>query len=137
MGADYAQCVRAITEAENYKGPSLIIAYATCISHGIKGGMSQGPAEMKRAVEAGYWINYRYDPAKAQAGENPFTLDSPVPTADYKGFIQNEVRYSALLRSFPDRAEQLFRKAADGAQEKYAYLQRLEEVYRPEPEEKE
>ncbi len=129
MGADYNQCIKAFTEAESYHGPSIIIAYAPCINHGIKGGMSIAQTEIKKAVEAGYWHNYRFDPRLAVEGKNPFQLDSKAPTAAYGDFIKNEVRYSSLQRSFPDRAEKLFAKAEDNAVKRYAYLQRLSKLY--------
>ena len=122
MGADYNQCLKAFVEAESYHGPSLIIAYAPCINHGIKGGMVQAQAEEKRAVQAGYWHLFRYDPRLKAEGKNPFHLDSKAPTAAYKDFIMNEVRYNALARSNPERAEALFDKAEEAAAEKYARL---------------
>jgi len=125
MGADMNQCLKAIQEAEAYPGPSLIIAYAPCINHGIKGGMGISQLEEKRAVEAGYWHTYRFDPRK----EESFTLDSKAPTASYRDFIMNEVRYSSLTRSFPDRAEVLFDKAEQNAVARYNHLLRLGELY--------
>ena len=125
MGADMNQCLKAIQEAEAYPGPSLIIAYAPCINHGIKGGMGISQLEEKRAVEAGYWHTYRFDPRK----EESFTLDSKAPTASYRDFIMNEVRYSSLTRSFPDRAEVLFDKAEKNAVARYNHLLRLGELY--------
>ena len=122
MGADYNQCLKAFVEAESYHGPSLIIAYAPCINHGIKGGMVQAQAEEKRAVLAGYWHLFRYDPRLKAEGKNPFHLDSKAPTAAYKDFIMNEVRYNALARANPERAEALFDKAEEAAAEKYARL---------------
>ncbi len=122
MGADYTQTAKAIAEAEAYDGPSLVICYAPCINHGIKGGMSGAQVEIKNAVAAGYWHNFRYDPKRALAGQNPFMLDSKAPTADYEAFLKNEVRYSSLERSFPDRAQELFRKAAENAKTKYEAL---------------
>lgn len=110
MGADRAQTIKAIKEAEAYRGPSLIIAYAPCINHGIRGGMGKSSLEAKRAVEAGYWANYRYNPDLADAGENPFKLDSKDPTGDFQEFLQGEVRYSSLKRAFPDIAEELYAK---------------------------
>lgn len=123
MGANMAQCIKAISEAESYDGPSIIIAYAPCINHGIKGGMGNSIAEEKNAVEAGYWHLFRYDPRLKEQGKNPFQLDSKEPTASYKDFITSEVRYSSLLRTFPDRAEVLFDKAEKNAQEKYKALE--------------
>ncbi|MBQ4546427.1 MAG: 4Fe-4S binding protein, partial [Oscillospiraceae bacterium] len=125
QGANMAQAVKAISEAEAYDGPSLIIAYAPCINHGIKGGMGNAMAEEKRAVEAGYWHLFRFDPRLAEKGENPFQLDSAAPSADYKEFIKSEVRYSSLMRAFPDRAEVLFDKAEKNAAEKYEHLEKL------------
>ena len=127
MGADFNQTIKAITEAESYKGPSIIIAYAPCINHGIKGGMNNPMAETKAAVAAGYWNMFRYDPRLAAEGKNPFVLDSKAPTGEYKDFIMNEVRYSALARSFPERAETLFEKAEADAKEKRAKLEKMSE----------
>ena len=122
MGADYAGAVRAIAEAGSYKGPSLVVAYAPCINHGIKAGMGASQAESKAAVDAGYWFNFRYDPRRKQRGENPFLLDSPAPTAAYGDFLKNEVRYTSLELSFPERAETLFADAARQAKERYEAL---------------
>ncbi len=132
MGADYNQCLKAITEAENYPGPSLIIAYAPCINHGIKGGMSKAQTEEKNAVQAGYWHLFRYDPRLKEEGKNPFQLDSKAPTGSYQDFIKNEVRYNSLLRANPARAEELFEKAEKNAAEKYDYLTRLSKLYNEE-----
>ena len=129
QGADYNQCIKAITEAESYNGPSLVIAYAPCINHGIKGGMSKAQTEEKRAVETGYWHLFRFDPRLAAEGKNPFILDSKAPTGDYKDFIMNEVRYSSLARANPDRAEMLFDRAVLGASKKYDHLVRLSKLY--------
>lgn len=122
QGADYNQCVKAFVEAESYPGPSLIIAYAPCINHGIKGGMKGAQTEEKRAVQAGYWHLFRFDPRLADEGKNPFQLDSKEPSADYQEFIQSEVRYNRLSRTNPERAKQLFDKAEKDAKEKYAAL---------------
>ena len=129
QGADYNQCIKAINEAESYNGPSLVIAYAPCINHGIKGGMSQAQTEEKKAVQAGYWHLFRYDPRLTAEGKNPFQLDSKAPTASYKDFIMSEVRYNALARSNPERAEELFNSAVDNADKKYDYLCRLAKMY--------
>ena len=123
MGADYNQCLKAFHEAESYNGPSLIIAYAPCINHGIKGGMTVAQAEEKKAVASGYWHNYRFDPRRADEGKNPFQLDSKAPTESYRDFILGEVRYSSLTRAFPDRAEKLFEKAEDDAKKAYEDLE--------------
>ncbi|WMJ24459.1 pyruvate:ferredoxin (flavodoxin) oxidoreductase [Paludicola sp. MB14-C6] len=122
QGADYNQAIKAFVEAESYNGPSLVIAYAPCINHGIKTGMGSAQTEEKRAVEAGYWHTFRYDPRLAVEGKNPFQLDSKAPTASYKDFIMGEVRYNSLARANPTRAEQLFAKAEANAKDKYAQL---------------
>ena len=125
MGADMNQTLKAIKEAEAYHGPSLIIGYAPCEMHSIKGGMTNCQAEMKKAVDCGYWNNFRYDPRLAAEGKNPFQLDSKAPTESYQDFIMGEARYSALTRSFPDRAKELFAKAEQTAADRYAYLTKL------------
>ncbi|MEG0838484.1 MAG: pyruvate:ferredoxin (flavodoxin) oxidoreductase [Hydrogenoanaerobacterium sp.] len=129
MGADYNQCIKAMVEAESYHGPSIVIAYAPCINHGIKGGLVNAQTEIKNAVAAGYWHNFRFDPRLTEEGKNPFQLDSKAPTASYEDFIKNEVRYTSLTRAFPERAEELFAKANTVAKEKWAYLQRLSKLY--------
>ncbi len=125
MGADYNQAVKAITEAADYDGPSLIIAYAPCINHGIRKGMGSSMAESKAAVASGYWFNYRFDPRLKDTGKNPFMLDSKEPTVDYLDFLKGEVRYTSLELKFPERADMLFAKAAEGSKEKYAELKAL------------
>ncbi|MBC8536521.1 pyruvate:ferredoxin (flavodoxin) oxidoreductase [Feifania hominis] len=132
MGADYNQCVKAIAEAEAYHGPSLIIAYAPCINHGIRGGMGGAQLESKAAVAAGYWHNFRFNPTLADEGKNPFSLDSKEPTASYREFIEREVRYSSLKLSFPERAEVLFQRAEQVAKAKYNHLVKLQKFYEPE-----
>ncbi len=127
MGADMNQTLKAIKEAEAYPGPSLIIGYAPCEMHSIKGGMTNCQAEMEKAVKCGYWNNFRYDPRLAAEGKNPFQLDSKAPTESYQDFIMNEARYSALTRSFPDRAKELFAKAEKTAANRYEYLTKLAE----------
>ena len=122
MGADRNQTLKALAEAEAYHGPSLIIGYAPCEMHGIKGGMTNCQTEMKKAVEAGYWNMFRYNPALKAQGKNPFILDSKPATASYKDFIAGETRYSRLVRSFPDRAADLFDKAEKRAAERYEQL---------------
>ena len=129
MGADMNQTLKAIKEAESYHGPSLIIGYAPCEMHSIKGGMTNCQAEMKKAVDCGYWNNFRYDPRLAAEGKNPFMLDSKAPTTSYRDFIMNEARYSSLTRSNPERADQLFAKAEDTAKDRYDYLSHLAEFY--------
>ena len=127
MGADMNQTLKAIKEAESYPGPSLIIGYAPCEMHSIKGGMTNCQAEMEKAVKCGYWNNFRFDPRLAAKGENPFILDSKAPTESYQDFIMNEARYSALTRSFPERAKELFAKAEKTATNRYEYLTKLAE----------
>ncbi len=127
MGADFNQTVKAIAEAEAYPGPSLIIAYAPCINHGIKKGMSKAQTEEQLAVECGYWNNFRFNPAAEGA---KFTLDSKEPKQEeYQGFLDGEVRYNALKRSNPERAEKLFAKNEKEAMDRYAYLKKLVTLY--------
>lgn len=129
MGANAAQCLKAFQEAAAYNGPSLIICYAPCINHGIKMPFNQ--TEQKKAVAAGYWNLFRFNPALAEEGKNPFSLDSKAPTADYVEFIEGETRYSALKRSFPGKAEELFGIAAENSIEKYNKLAKLVDFYAP------
>ena len=130
MGANAAQCLKAFQEAAAYNGPSLIICYAPCINHGIKMPFNQ--TEQKKAVAAGYWNLFRFNPAAlAEEGKNPFSLDSKAPTADYVEFIEGETRYSALKRSFPGKAEELFGIAAENSIEKYNKLAKLVDFYAP------
>ncbi len=131
MGADKNQCLKAFAEAEAYNGPSIIIAYAPCINHGIKGGMGIAQLEEEKAVKAGYWHLFRFNPALADEGKNPFSLDSKAPSASYRDFIMNEVRYNSLTRAFPERAEKLFAEAEKAATEKYEHLVRLSALYAP------
>ena len=119
MGADQAQLIKAMKEAEAYKGPSIIIAYAPCINHGIVKGMGCAQEEAKRAVEAGYWFLYRYNPELKEQGKNPFTLDSKEPSKDFREFLMGEVRYASLLRAFPESGEKLLQQAETGSKEKY------------------
>lgn len=125
QGADYNQTLKAISEAEAYDGPSVIIAYAPCISHGIKGGMKGSMAEEKRAVQAGYWHMFRYNPDLKKEGKNPFILDSKAPTADYLEFLENEVRFNRLARTDSERAKILFARAKQDAADKYERLTEL------------
>ena len=127
MGADKNQVLKAITEAEAYHGPSLIICYAPCINHGIKLGMGHAQLESKRAVECGYWANYRYNPALKEAGKKSFFLDSKAPTADFEEFLKGEVRYASLVKAFPDTAEALFAKTKKDATERLAGYKKLSE----------
>ncbi|MDI9240870.1 pyruvate:ferredoxin (flavodoxin) oxidoreductase [Fusibacillus kribbianus] len=129
MGADMNQCVKALAEAEAYPGPSLVIAYAPCINHGIKAGMAKAQLEEKAAVEAGYWFNFRYNPELAAEGKAAFSLDSKAPTGDYKAFLNGEVRYNSLVRANPERAAELFDAAEAQSKAKYAHLQKLVKLY--------
>lgn len=132
MGADMNQTIKALVEAEAYDGPSLIIGYAPCEMHGLKGGMTNCQLEMKRAVECGYWQLFRFNPALKAEGKNPLIIDSKEPTGDYIEFIKSETRYSRLLQSFPERAEKLFTEAQRISREKYQHLKRLAELYKVE-----
>ena len=129
MGADMNQCVKALAEAEAYPGPSLVIAYAPCINHGIKAGMAKAQLEEKAAVEAGYWFNFRYNPELAAQGKAAFSLDSKAPTGDYKAFLNGEVRYNSLVRANPERAAELFDAAEAQSKAKYEHLQKLVKLY--------
>ncbi|RHB37237.1 pyruvate:ferredoxin (flavodoxin) oxidoreductase [Enterocloster aldenensis] len=119
MGASQAQLLKAVKEAESYNGPSLIIAYAPCINHGLRCGMAKVQDEIRRAVEAGYWHLYRYNPMLAKEGKNPFQLDSKEPKGGYREFLRGEVRYSSLERAFPDAADALYRKSEADAKARY------------------
>ncbi|MCI7669295.1 MAG: thiamine pyrophosphate-dependent enzyme, partial [Bacteroidales bacterium] len=126
MGADFNQTVKAIAEAEAYPGPSLIIAYAPCINHGLKAGMGKSQAEEAKAVACGYWHLWRYNPALEAEGKNPFTLDSKAPNWDnFIDFLKGEVRYASVMKQYPDEAEELFRAAKDNAQWRYNNYRRL------------
>ena len=129
MGADMNQTLKALAEAEAYPGPSIVIGYAPCEMHSIKGGMANCQAEMKKAVEAGYWQMFRFNPALKAEGKNPFTLDSKEPTGSYQEFLGGEARYTRLAQAFPERAKELFAKAEDTAKAKYERLKKLVEFY--------
>ncbi|MBR6701214.1 MAG: pyruvate:ferredoxin (flavodoxin) oxidoreductase, partial [Firmicutes bacterium] len=120
--ANPEQTLRAFREAESYNGPSLIIAYAPCINHGVKAGMNKSMLEMKNAVRSGYWNLLRYNPDLAAQGKNPLSVDSGEPTESYKAFIGGEERYDSLKIKFPERAEELFDKAEEIAIERYRHL---------------
>jgi pyruvate-ferredoxin/flavodoxin oxidoreductase len=126
MGADMNQLLKALTEAEAYNGPSLIIGYAPCEMHGVKGGMQNCQLEMKKAVEAGYWQMFRYNPTLEN---NKLIIDSKAPTANYVDFIKSETRYARLAQFFPERAEELFAKAEQNAKAKYDRLQKMGKLY--------
>lgn len=127
MGADKNQLLKAVIEAENYPGPSLIIAYAPCISHGLKEGMGRSVANEAQAVACGYWHLYRFNPMLKEGGKNPFSLDSKEPTASFRDFIMGQVRYAAIAKQFPDVAEELFNMTEQNAKERYKSYQRLAE----------
>ena len=127
MGADRNQLLKAMREAEAYDGPSIIIAYAPCINHGIKAGMNKSQSVMKDAVDAGYWHLYRYNPDLKKEGKNPFILDSKEPKADFRQFLMSEVRYAQLTTAFPDTAEDLFEKAEEDAKNRYHTYKRMAE----------
>ena len=129
MGADFNQTVKAIAEAEAYPGPSLIIAYAPCINHGIKKGMAKAQTEEELAVKAGYWHCFRYNPAAKAEGKDAFTLDSKAPTGEYQEFLNGEVRYNSLMRSNPEKAKKLFAKNEAEAKARYEYLNKLTTLY--------
>jgi pyruvate-ferredoxin/flavodoxin oxidoreductase len=126
MGANNAQYFKALKEAEAYPGPSLIIAYAPCINHGLRGGMGGSQTEMKKAVECGYWHMYRFNPLLEEEGKNPFTLDSKEPNwENFQNFLMGEVRYSSLLKAFPGHAKELFSAAEENAKWRYKSYQRM------------
>ena len=127
--AQMSNALKALKEAEAYHGPSLIIAYAPCEMHGVKGGMTNCQNEMDRAVKAGYWNTFRYNPALKAEGKNPFTLDSKEPTESYLDFIKSENRYSRLEKAFPERAEKLFAEAEKAAKAKYERLTKMGALY--------
>ncbi|MDT8719263.1 pyruvate:ferredoxin (flavodoxin) oxidoreductase [Clostridium sp. 19966] len=128
MGANMNQTIRAISEAEAYNGPSLIIAYAPCISHGIKTGMGTSINEEKKAVESGYWHLYRYNPLLKNQGKNPFVLDSKEPNSSYIDFIKGEIRYASLMNVFPDSVDEAFKLSEDLAQDRYMLYRKLSEL---------
>ncbi|MBV4418573.1 pyruvate:ferredoxin (flavodoxin) oxidoreductase [Clostridium tyrobutyricum] len=130
LGANPAQTVKTISEAEAYNGPSLIIGYAPCELHGVKGGMNHCQDEMKKAVKAGYWNLFSFNPLLKAEGKNPFTLTSKPGDGTYKDFLNNETRYTRLKRAFPDRAEKLFDKSEESAKDRYDHLLRLVELYK-------
>ena len=129
MGANQAQTLQAIKEAEAYDGPSLIIAYAPCITHGIKAGMNRSQEEAKKAVASGYWNMLRFNPALAEEGKNPLSIDSKEATESYRDFIMGEVRYNSLAARFPDKAEELFARAEKQSKERYEHLVALKDSY--------
>ena len=125
MGADYAQALKAIKEAEAYPGPSIVIAYATCIAHGVKGGMANSQKRMKDAEECGYWSLYRHNPLLAAEGKNPFTMDSKEPTGSFQDFLREEGRYTVLERQFPEIAKELFAASESDAKQRLAAYKRF------------
>lgn len=127
MGADKNQLLKALKEAENYHGPSLIIGYAPCINHGLKAGMGCSQLEEKKAVECGYWALYRFNPLLKEEGKNPFVLDSKEPTGNFKEFLLGEVRFASLKKVFPDKADELYAKTEKDAKERLAGYKKLAE----------
>ena len=125
LGADPAQYIKALKEAESYDGPSVIIAYAPCINHGIVKGMAYAQEEARRAVRCGYWVLYRWDPRRIEKGENPFLLDFTDPKEDLREFLLGEVRYNSLMRTFPDQAEALLTAARTRARDRWARYNHL------------
>lgn len=132
MGADYNQTIKALIEAENYPGPSLVIAYAPCISHGIQAGMANTKQEEQKAVKSGYWNLFRFNPLRKEQGLNPFTLDSKAPTISYEDFLLGEIRYNSLKRKSPEKAALLFAEAEEDSRKRWNYLNRLVALYEPE-----
>lgn len=129
LGADMNQAIRAITEAESYPGPSLIIAYSPCINHGLKGGMGEAMDEEKRAVDCGYWALWRYNPLLMDQGKNPFHLDSREPKGDFRSFLMGEVRFSSLAKLFPRAAEELFAKTEEDAKNRRKSYVRMQKSF--------
>ena len=127
MGADKNQFMKAITEAEKYHGPSLIICYAPCINHGLKKGMGKSQENIADAVKCGYWHLYRFNPELKKEGKNPFTLDSKDPTESFRDFLMGQVRYTSLKKEFPDKADKLFEKAENDAKERLETYKKLAE----------
>jgi pyruvate-ferredoxin/flavodoxin oxidoreductase len=126
MGADQAQCLKAIKEAEAYPGPSLIIAYAPCINHGLKAGMGKSQAEEEKAVKCGYWHLWRFNPQLEAEGKNPFILDSKEPEWEgFQDFLKGEVRYASVQKQFPAEAAELFNQAEEMAKKRYQSYVRM------------
>jgi pyruvate-ferredoxin/flavodoxin oxidoreductase len=128
MGSDKNQLLKALVEAEKYDGPSLIIAYAPCINHGLKEGMGRTQANEQQAVESGYWHLYRYNPELKEQGKNPFSFDSKEPTTSFSAFLDKQVRYTSLKKSFPESAEELYAKAEEAAKERYEGYKKMAEA---------
>jgi pyruvate-ferredoxin/flavodoxin oxidoreductase len=135
LGANMNQAIKAIAEAEAYDGPSIVIAYAPCISHGLKAGMGCSVSQEKDAVKSGFWHLFRFNPELKKEGENPFIMDSKEPTESFRDYLLSEVRFSSLQKTFPELAEDLFEKAAEDAEERYQSYKRLENAYAPKDEE--
>jgi len=134
LGANMNQAIKAIAEAEAYDGPSIVIAYSPCISHGLKAGMGCSVSQEKDAVKAGYWHLFRFNPELKEQGKNPFSMDSKEPTESFRDFLLSEVRFSSLQKTFPEIAEELFEKSEKDAEERYQSYKRLETAYAPEEE---
>ena len=127
IGADMNQLLKVLLEAEAYDGPSIIIAYATCINHGLKEGMGKSMDNMRQAVECGYWHLYRYNPLLIKEGKNPFILDSKKPKNNFREYLMKQIRYSSLLKTSPEIAEELFLAAQENAEEKYRVYEKMAE----------
>ena len=128
MGANKKQLLDALHEAESYHGPSIILAYAPCISHGILNGMGKSLNEEKEAVESGYWLLYRYNPTLKEQGKNPLILDSKEPVMEIEDFLKGEIRFTSLMKQNPEEADRLFRQAKQEAQDRYQYYKRMAEA---------
>lgn len=129
MGADPAQCLKAIKEAEAYDGPSLVIAYAPCINHGLKAGMGKAQAEEAKAVECGYWHLWRFNPELEAEGKNPFSLDSKEPDySKFQDFLKGEVRYASVMKQFPNEAQELFNASEEMAKKRYQSYIRMSKM---------
>jgi pyruvate-ferredoxin/flavodoxin oxidoreductase len=128
MGANMNHALKVITEAENYRGPSLIIAYAPCINHGIKTGMGTSIAEEKKAVESGYWHLYRFNPLLKLENKNPFILDSKPPKLSFRDYIEGEIRFSSLKNTFPERVDELFKLSEKNAMDRYDIYKKLSQI---------
>jgi pyruvate-ferredoxin/flavodoxin oxidoreductase len=128
INADNGQLMKALQEAEEYDGPSIIIAYSPCINHGLREGMGRSMATIKRAVQSGYWHLFRYNPLLKEEGKNPFVLDSKEPTESFREYIMDQVRFNSLVKAFPDQAEELFGQAEKHAKEKYFIYKQMSEA---------
>lgn len=129
MGADYNQTLKAMIEAESYNGPSLIIAYSPCISHGIKTGLGSSQHEQAKAVESGYWHIFRFNPDLIKSGKNPLSLDYSRPFTEFEEFLSGELRFTSLKKSNPEESSELFRKSESDAKRRYEWIKKLHQIY--------